>query len=103
MSREIQKNSYSNHNTSDGSSGFVRNARIAISFKCDRYFLPIACIFYRIAGNQEELSANNRKHTEDYVLEEFNKSSEVLSLPLPNSDGTFHGKLSSCRQNYGWI
>ncbi|EFX85022.1 hypothetical protein DAPPUDRAFT_314488 [Daphnia pulex] len=39
---------------------------------------------------QEELSANNRKHTEDYVLEEFNKSTEVLSLPLPNPDGTFN-------------
>lgn len=47
---------------------------------------------HRTTANQEEFSTNNRKNNEDYVLEEFKKVTEVLSLPLPNPDGTFHGK-----------
>lgn len=54
-------------------------------------YVLISCPFRTIA-NQEELSTSNKNHNEDYVLEEFNKATEVLSLPLPNPDGTFHGK-----------
>lgn len=63
----------------------------------------IASIIYRTSDCQEELSANNRKHTEDYVLEEFNKSTEVLSLPLPNPDGTFNGKSSFVDKIMAWF
>jgi hypothetical protein len=89
MPKEIQKNTYSNHYSSVSTSGLVINTSVYIEVNC-----IIASIIYRTSDCQEELSANNRKHTEDYVLEEFNKSTEVLSLPLPNPDGTFNGKSS---------
>lgn len=58
-------------------------------------------------ANQEELSTSNKNHNEDYVLEEFNKATEVLSLPLPNPDGTFHEvenmRLFTCKKlRYVW-